>query len=460
MNQTKMVIWKLAWIAIILILVFSTNLAARSSPLSPAADESRVYLPYIRKMDAWAQVDPTGQSVVFWHIHSGDREVALQEIVDEFNTTNPWDITVTLMNQGTYSDIYDKMLLAIATGETPDLVVAYQYQAAAYQLSDALLDMTSLLESSRWGLTEADIADIFPGMYEQDIFSYFNNARLGFPPNRSMEVLYYNLDWIMELGYTAPPATPDEFRAMACAAVENPFSAGSGGESMGYLLSPNASRFASWTFAFGGEIFDKETNLYTFNSVEAVAAMTFLQGLFNDGCADFVMDSFEDIFGFGQGDLLFSITSSAGIPYYREQVESGAQFDWNVGAISHVTDDPVMDIYGASISMPKHTPEREVAAWLFLKYFTSTEVQADWVRASGYLPVRQSTAGELGTYFAANPQFATAFELLPYTKAEPNTLNYDPVRDLVVTAMIEIMEGSDVLTTLNELNTNANATLP
>jgi len=460
MNHKKSMFQYLVLGSIILILTLTTNLAAHSSSASPAVDIPRVYLPFIRTADPWAQVDPTGQSVVFWHNHSGSREEALQVIVDEFNATNPWDITVTPMNWGGYSDIYDKMLLAIATGETPDLVVAYQNQAATYQLYDALLDMTSLVESRSWGLTDADIADIFPGFWEQDIFSYFDNARLGFPPSRSMEVLYYNLDWIEELGYTAPPATPDEFREMACAAVTQPYSGGSDEGSMGYLLSLDASRFASWTFAFGGDVFDTATNQYTYNSPAAVAAMTFLQGLFEDSCADFVVDSFEDQLEFGEGDLLFAIASSSAIPFFRSSVDAGAQFDWNVGAIGHMSENPVMNIYGASISMPKHTPEREVAAWLFLKYFTSTEVQADWVWASSYFPVRQSTGDELDTYFAANPQYAAAFDLLPYSKAEPNTPNYDAVRDLVATAMSDIMQGAKVVPTLNTLNNNANATLP
>jgi hypothetical protein len=50
------------------------------------------------------------------------------------------------------------------------------------------------------------IADFYPTFLEQSVHPSFNNQRLGFPPNRSMEVLYYNQTWLEELGFDGPPA--------------------------------------------------------------------------------------------------------------------------------------------------------------------------------------------------------------------------------------------------------------
>ena len=85
-----------------------------------------------------AGVDPSGQTVVYWHQHSGAREEALNELIVEFNDNNPWGITVEASNQGGYGDIYTKMIAGIASGELPNLVVAYQNQSATYQLDAAL----------------------------------------------------------------------------------------------------------------------------------------------------------------------------------------------------------------------------------------------------------------------------------------------------------------------------------
>src|SRR5690554_3181849 len=260
---------------------------------------------------SYDDVDPTGQTVIFWHQHTQSREDALNEIVQEFNETNEWGITVVAEYQGSYGDIFNKMLGVLNTPDAPNLVVAYQNQAATYQLADALVDMNPMVNSEKWGLSEEEQADFFPGLWEQDIFPTYGNARLGFPPNRSMEMLYYNLDWLKELGFDGPPETPEEFKEMACAATEQPFSRATAQGSIGYELSIDASRFASWTFAFGGDVFDYHNSEFTYNSEAAVAAMEFLQDLFESGCARLVTEAYGDQTNFGAGVTLFTVGSSS-----------------------------------------------------------------------------------------------------------------------------------------------------
>jgi multiple sugar transport system substrate-binding protein/sn-glycerol 3-phosphate transport system substrate-binding protein len=411
-------------------------------------------------VDEWADVDPTGQVVTFWHQHSGGRERALIEIVDEFNATNEWGITVIAEYQGSYGDIFNKMLTFMNTADVPNLVVAYQNQAATYQLAEALIDMNPLVNSAKWGLSAEEQADFFPGFFAQDIFPNFGNQRLGFPPNRSMEVLFYNMDWLKELGYDAPPTTPAEFKEMACKAVEQPFSGATAEGSIGYELSIDASRFASWAFAFGGDVYDYDAGQYSYNNAGAVAAWTFMQDLFASGCATLVTESYGDQTDFGTGKLLFTVGSSSGLPYYESAVAEGANFAWSVAAIPHTTEDPVMNVYGASVSMPNtDDPARQLATWLFLKYYTSPEVQAKWATVSGYFPVRASVADNMTDYLAANPGFNTAFEMLQYGYFEPPVPGYDFVRTLVGEAMAAIVDGADVQSTLDILTEEANVIL-
>lgn len=412
-------------------------------------------------------VDPTGQTVVFWHQHSRERETALEEIVAEFNATNEWGITVDAEYQGGYDDIFQKMVALLGTSDTPNIVVAYQNQAATYQLVDGLVDMNPLVNSDKWGMSQADIDDFFPGFWQSDIFPSFDNERLGIAPNRSMEMLYYNQDWLNELksagliDFDGPPATPEQFEAAACAASQQPFSAATaGGRPFGYELSIDASRFASWTFAFGGNIYDSDTNRYTLDSDAAIAAMTFLQGLFEKGCAVFVTEEYGDQTNFGAGRTLFTVSSSSGLPFYQSAAEAGANFDWNVAAIPHTTPEPVMNVYGASVSLPAgHSPESVVASWLFLKYYTGTEAQAKWAKASQYFPVRESVAAGLSDFFESLPPYKTAFELLEYGISEPNVPGYDFVRALLDSEMAAIMDGADVASTLEVANKEANLIL-
>lgn len=411
-------------------------------------------------------VDPSGQTITFWHQHTRDREEALQEIVREFNETNPHGITVVAEYQGGYGDIFQKMLPLLGTGDTPNIVVAYQNQAATYELADGVQDLEPLLRSERWGISEEELSDFFQGFIQSDVFPSFDNQRLGFPPNRSMEVMYYNADWLAELreagaiSFDGPPSTPEEFREASCAAAQTPFSEATSEGSIGYELSVDASRIASWTFAFGGDIYDYEADRYAYDSPEAVEAMSYLQGLFDEGCATNTTEAYGDQSNFGAGRTLFTVGSTSGLPFYQAAVDEGAQFDWSVAPLPHTTEEPVMNIYGASVSIPSgHTPEEDVAAWEFIKYYTSPEVQAKWTRASNYFPVRESVAEGLGDYFEANPTFETAFGLLRYGRGEPPVPGYDFVRDMIEAEVAAIMDGADPQETLELANGEANLIL-
>jgi multiple sugar transport system substrate-binding protein len=409
--------------------------------------------------DPWANVDPSGQTVVFWHTFTQDNEAELKRIAEDFSSTNQWGITVYPEYQGGSTDTLNKMLGVLNTPDTPALVIAYQDQAATYQLADGLLDMNPLVDSEKWGLPGADQKDFFPGIWQQDIFPGYSNARLGFPINRSIEVMYYNMDWLKELGYDAPPTTPSQFKEMACKAVQQPFSKATAQGPMGYELSNGASRLASWTFAFGGDIFDYNTSNFTYNSHASQQALAFIQDLFKSGCASMVTENYGDQADFGAGKLLFTVGSSSGLPYYQQAVDGGAKFNWSIAAIPHTTPDPVMNIYGPSVSMPKTTPEQELAAWLFLKYYTSPDVQAEWAKTTKYLPVRVSVANGMADFFAANPSYKTAFEMLKYSHFEPPVPGYDFVRTKAQDAIAAITNGDDVKTTLDSLNQVANSIL-
>ena len=150
---------------------------------------------------ALAGVDPRGLTVTWWHNHSSSREEKLKVMVDEFNASNECGITIVPENQGSYNDIRDKMNAGISTGELPGLVVGYQNDQAFYALADGLADIRPYMADEVWGLTAADREDFYAAFLDQGVHPAFGGQQLGFPPNRSMEVLFYNLTWLKELGF-------------------------------------------------------------------------------------------------------------------------------------------------------------------------------------------------------------------------------------------------------------------
>ncbi len=407
----------------------------------------------------------SGTRVVFWHQHTRAREAQLQLIVDEFNATNPYGIIVEARNEGGYDDIYNKMIAGLTTGELPGLTVAYQNQAAAYMVANGLVSLDPYINHPVYGLSAEEQADFFQAFIDGDRLPQFGNQAFGFPPNRSMEMLYYNADWLAELraagaiSFDGPPQTPEQFAEAVCAAKDNPFSKSADPSfSIGYQVRTDASNFAALVFARGGDIYDYENNRFTLNTPEAKDAMMHIKQLFDAGCAVRIAERFGDQNDFGAGKTLFTMGSSSGLPFYAAAVNDGGTggFEWSVAAIPHTTPEPVMNIYGASVSIPRTDPKTQLAAWLFIKYYTSPEVQANWAIASNYFPVRESVAKQLESYFAENPAYETAFNLLKYSKREAPVAGYDNVRDVMTQAFERILSGEDIDAVLADAEAQAN----
>ncbi|HEX6387202.1 MAG TPA: extracellular solute-binding protein [Anaerolineae bacterium] len=389
----------------------------------------------------FAGVDPSGQTIVWWHNHSGSREELLLPLVEQFNETNACGITVEAQNQGDYDDIRNQVNASISAGDLPAaLVVGYQNDQAFYQLNNALADLEPYVQDEHWGLSAEDQADFYASFFNQSIHPVFDSQRLGFPPNRSMEVLFYNQTWLEELGYDGPPETPEEFREMACAAAET-----TGDGTGGYILREDASGVAAWTYAFGGDILNEDGTGYVYDGDATVQAMAFLKDMYDDGCAYLFTEGFPNP-EFAARRAIFTQGSSSGIPFYAIDIatvaeEEGREPDeWGVTAIPHTTAEPVQNIYGGDIMITNTTPEQQLAAWIFVKWFTSPEVQADWDVISGYFPTRLGTTAFLEGYVDENPQWGQAVELLPFSYYEPQLISYTAVRDAAQAAFNEIMQ--------------------
>ncbi len=402
-------------------------------------------------------LDPRGQEVVFWYQHTRERETALQELVAEYNQTNPHKIVVRGEYAGGYGDIYNKMVVGIQGGALPSLVVAYQNQAMAYHRGEGIVDFTPYMNSSKWGLSTEEKKDFVQSFLKQD---YIGGAQIGFPPNRSLEVFYYNIDWLKELGCEEPPRTWGEFAQLCRKAKEQPFSRSENKErSLGFLVEADASRLASLVFTRGGDLVDAQSKAYTLDTRPVRDALTMLRTLLQDGAVELMSEDYGDQREFAAGQVLFILRSSSGLPFVTSAVEDGLDFAWNVTYPPNELEKPIVNVYGASVSLGKTNPREQLAAWLFLKWFVEPAQQARWVRASNYFPVRRSTAQELQTYFEQNPRYKAAYELLDYGKSEPSMSGYQQVRRLIQEAMVKIVEGDDVDLVLASLQQAANKSI-
>ncbi len=400
-----------------------------------------------------AGVDPNGQTVVWWHNHSGVREEKLLAIVDKFNAENDYGIMVEAVNQGSYGDIREKMGAGVVSGELPQIVVGYQNDQAFYASVDALVDMDIYVNDEQWGLTEDEKADFSPGIYIQDLHPAFDNMRLGFPPNRSMEVLYMNKTWLAELGFDPHTRiTPKVFEEVSCAAAEAKDD-GTGG----YIIRFDASQIAAAALARGGSVLSEDGTGYAYDTPELLDYFTQIKRMYDNGCAWVSPERYHDA-EFAARQAIFYIGSTSGLPFAQGSMDAAENTDeWGIAPQPYTTDEPRQNLYGGSVLMPKSTPAAELAAWIFIKWFVSPEAQVEWVKASNYFSPRYSVGNMLADYIEDNPKYADAVQLLPYASFEPQLISYTEVRNAANEAFQNIINAdADIAETLAELDALAN----
>lgn len=409
--------------------------------------------------DPWAAVDPSEQTVHFWHRHTTYRAKILNEIIDDFNANNPHGIWVEAQAFEDYGKLFESTMEAAGTADTPSLVLGFQSDLASYYLADASLDLTSLLESPQWGFDSNERTDFFNWSLDAELAPNLGNVRTGLPMDRAVDVLFVNRNWLTELGVEKLPASPEEFRSAACAASQTPFSGDQIGKGIGFELSDNASNFASWVFAFGGDVYDPTSGQFTLDSAEAITAWTFLQGLIDEGCARITGERYGDQTDFGNGIALFAVGASSSFYFYDKAVKDGADFVWEVTPLPHTTQRAVLNLSGPSIALIKSTPAQELAAWLFLKHYASAEMQAKWARAVEGFPIRGSAFDTMGKYLNDKEAYRSLVAYLPDGRSEPSVPGYGFIRGAISDAISAIAGGADVESTLRQLNAEANATV-
>lgn len=142
-------------------------------------------------------------SIVFWHNHTSSREVVMQRMVDEFNATNEWGITVQAEHAGGYGQIYDRVIQGLRSGgQLPNAVVGYPNQWSEYARYGAVRFLDDYLGDPVLGIT--DTADFYPSTWEAYRLKDQGGQLSGLQHGRSIEVMYYNQDLLTASGLPVP----------------------------------------------------------------------------------------------------------------------------------------------------------------------------------------------------------------------------------------------------------------
>jgi len=411
---------KLSVLAAILMLIAACGGSTPSASGAPAATTE-------------ADLDITGPvTITLWHALTSDpQKGALEAAVKKFNETNGKGITVQAVVQGNYTQLYQKTLGAIQAGALPELVHAYESQVADYTKADVVVDLDSYVNSKKNGLDQASKDDIYKPYFDTNRFAQYGNKLLSFPFTKSLAVLYTNLDVLKANGIATAPTTWADWEKAVQASTKKDASGKT--TQYGYAGTTDASYFNAMVLSRGGKIMNDDNKTVAWAGKEGLETLQMLDRLYKGGYA-YTPSNFDWQNDFGT-KLAFVFQSTSSRPFIAAAMKQPV--NWTVG--NPPGGKTVM--FGANVAVLKSSPQKQLASWLFIKWFSDDANTADWATKSYYMPVRKSAANSetLKTYWTSkDPQGKQAYDIIGASIPEPNIRGQQDIRDVIQNMIVSV----------------------
>ena len=356
-----------------------------------------------------------------WHSMNRALGDTLTALTDDFNSSQS-DVKVNLVNQIEYAQTFTKYKAGLASGDLPDIV---QLQETEQQ---QMIDTKTVLPAGVCAKADKySFADFLPR-----IISYFTveGTQYAMPFNNSGPVLFYNKKAFGAAGLDPekPPTTFDEMRAAAEKLKANGVEAPLG-------LKTEPGYFEHWR-AMANKLYVNKSNGRTGRATKTVyqdatgrQIFSWLSGMVKDGLATTNPDlgaNFDNLLGIRSGLHAMAIDTSAVLGTITEVLSAGNDPNIEIGVApmpgpSHKGG--VLVSGGSLYMVNKSAPEKQAAAWKFLKFLDEPENMTTWAIGTGYIPIRKSSAesAEMQQYWAQNPNYKVAYDQLLGGPVNPAT---------------------------------------
>lgn len=403
-----------------------------------------------------------GVRVTLWHGLDGNTAATLRKLAAEFSQKNEWGVQVDVVSQKNLTTLIETLGTTMRTPQQPDLVLALPENAQGWDSQGLVTDLTAYIKHSKLGLSADEIKDIPAAFWAQ---GQPGTRQLSAPAMRSGRFLFYNVSFAKSLGFTAPPASADDFRKQACAANASwKTDADQTNDGFGGLVIENAMTDLdspwtayAWMRSQGSDVFTDGN--FSFFTPENQSAFNFLADLRGDDCAwlSIATSGYEAL---ALRKALFVAGSLQNLRAQRAAF-AGSSDVWTVIPFPGTT--PAIVTYGPDYIMLKSDAPRQWAAWLFIRWMLAPENQVRWARETGTFPMRTSSMPLLDIR-SANPQWAAAFDLLPQAKTYPQSALWSKARLVLGDGFFQLFQlapsAEDVSSTLKIMDATMQDLLP
>lgn len=325
--------------------------------------------------------------LTLWSYQEGDSPKVLQQLIGEFNGSQ--DKVEVVYEYIPFGNFKQKLTVSVMAKDMADIVIIDNPDNAAYAALGAFADISDLVAG--WEGKDK----FFPGPWKS---TQYNGKQYGIPMDSNNLALYYDKKALKDAGVKVP-TTWDELRAAAKKL--------STGKRFGLAIS--APKNEEGTFQYIPWILSTGADVTKVNTA-AVKSLTFLRSLVLDKSMS------PEVINWTQGDVQkqFSAGKAA-------MMINGP---WNIGSIRK--DSPDLDFGVALIPRDKQfssvlggenlaitkTANRD-AAWTFVKWFASKEIENKYNALTGTFPSR-GDAIAVNDVWSSDPILASFLEEMKY----------------------------------------------
>ncbi len=302
-------------------------------------------------------------TITMWYGIGGDESDMMLSIIDEYNKSQD-EIFVDALSVTDSS----KMIVAMSSGEGPDVIRSSNPTALAYLKQGLIEDLNAYVEKDGFDTSV---------YYQKSLEANTADGHLAALPSTAYTIqMYYNKDILEQLGYTEPPTTMEEMYQMA---VEATILDDSGNiDVLGYPLFPLASARQELVYGFGGRWWDEAGNptpLRQENLDSLTYNVKYREQFGIDKVASFITTANTNRYTekdmFFAGKQLFRFDG----PWLTTMMESyDSDVNYGITMIPGATEaDRGCARFESNCYVLSGTSKNKEAAWKFMKDYTTSE---------------------------------------------------------------------------------------
>lgn len=318
--------------------------------------------------EAVAQVLPAADKAkaAIWHTFTKGQEEYLAKAVAGFNASQD-KYEIELLSQP-YDGFLDSVKNSVIAGVGPDIIFNYASEAASYVKGGYLADLSQYIYDEEIGI-EGFEGSLVDGVMNGEVKAFEDGGIHYLPAYTTGPILFYNKTLFDELKI-AVPTTWEEMEAAAKIIKEQKGIAALGCDSLTDLVQ----MFIMETPGAG--YIDVANKAVLFDTPEVRAKIQWLVDMVKNGY--FLVKSTGNYFSedFNAGIVASYIGSSAGYPYITP---ADGKFEFAMAPVPAATWYPSWN--RGPIVFYYKDDARAQAAYEFVKYFISADVNAGWVEA-------------------------------------------------------------------------------